>query len=65
MTDSGHIPPEPTEAFPYTPPTDEIKAKYAHIFALKEDLPSRFFKTLFDKCFAFILLSISLPILLS
>jgi lipopolysaccharide/colanic/teichoic acid biosynthesis glycosyltransferase len=55
---------EPTEAFPYTPPTDEIKAKYAHIFALKEDLPSRFFKTLFDKFLAFILLSICLPILL-
>ena len=55
---------EPTEAFPYTPPTDEIKAKYAHIFALKEDLPSRFFKTLFDKFLAFILLAISLPILL-
>jgi lipopolysaccharide/colanic/teichoic acid biosynthesis glycosyltransferase len=64
MTDLAISPPEPTEAFPYTPPTDEIKAKYAHIFALKEDLPSRFFKTLFDKFFAFILLSISLPILL-
>ena len=55
---------EPTEAFPYTPPTDEIKAKYAHIFALKEELPSRFFKTLFDKVLAFTLLSICLPILL-
>ena len=55
---------EPTEAFPYTPPTDEIKVKYAHIFALKGGLPSRFFKTLFDKFLAFILLSISLPILL-
>lgn len=55
---------EPTEAFPYTPPTDDIKEKYAHIFALKEDLPSRFFKTLFDKVLAVILLSISLPILL-
>jgi lipopolysaccharide/colanic/teichoic acid biosynthesis glycosyltransferase len=55
---------EPTEAFPYTPPTDDIKEKYAHIFALKEDLPSRFFKTLFDKFLAVILLSISLPILL-
>jgi lipopolysaccharide/colanic/teichoic acid biosynthesis glycosyltransferase len=64
MTDLAISRPEPTEAFPYTPPTDEIKAKYAHIFALKEDLPSRFFKTLFDKFFAFILLSISLPILL-
>lgn len=55
---------EPTEAFPYTPPTDDIKEKFAHIFALKEDLPSRFFKTLFDKFLAVILLSISLPILL-
>ena len=55
---------EPTEAFPYTPPTEEIKAKYAHIFALKEGLPPRFFKTLFDKVMASILLSISLPILL-
>ena len=64
MTDSAISSPEPVEAFPYTPPTDEIKEKYVHIFALKEDLPSRLFKTLFDKCLAFILLSISLPILL-
>ena len=64
MTELDTTIPEPTEAFPYTPPTDEIKAKYAHIFAFKEDLPSRFFKTLFDKFLAFILLSISLPILL-
>jgi lipopolysaccharide/colanic/teichoic acid biosynthesis glycosyltransferase len=55
---------EPTEAFPYTPPTDEIKTKYAHIFEITEPLPSRFLKTLFDKVIALILLSISLPILL-
>lgn len=55
---------EPTEAFPYTPPTDKIKKEYAHIFALQEDLPPRFLKTSFDKIFALILLSISLPILL-
>ena len=55
---------EPLEAFPYTPPTDEIKAEYAHIFALKEDLPPRISKILFDKVVAFILLSISLPILM-
>ena len=54
---------EPTEAFPYTPPTEEIKAKYQHIFDLKEALPSRFVKTIFDKTFALILLSISLPVL--
>ena len=55
---------EPTEAFPYTPPTDEIKLKYRHIFALKEGLPPRFFKTFFDIVVALILLLISLPILL-
>jgi len=54
---------EPTEAFPYTPPTEEIKRKYGHIFALKQALPPRFFKALFDKVVAFILLTISLPIL--
>jgi lipopolysaccharide/colanic/teichoic acid biosynthesis glycosyltransferase len=55
---------EPIEAFPYTPPTDDIKEKYAHIFSFKEGLPSRFFKILFDKFLAGILLSVSLPILL-
>jgi lipopolysaccharide/colanic/teichoic acid biosynthesis glycosyltransferase len=55
---------EPTEAFPYTPPTNEIKAEYVHIFALKTTLPRRIVKTLFDKFLALILLSISLPILL-
>ena len=55
---------EPEEAFPYTPPTDQIKSKYAHLFELTEPLPPRFFKVLFDKVLALILLSISLPILL-
>ena len=64
MNTSAKTTPEPTEAFPYTPPTDEIKSEYAHIFALEEGLPPRFFKTLFDKMMALILLLISLPILL-
>lgn len=55
---------EPSEAFPYTPPTDEIKAKYAHIFKIKEPLPTRFFKLVFDKLVATVLLVFSLPILL-
>ena len=55
---------EPNESFPYTPPTDEIKAKYAHIFEITEPLPSRFFKLAFDKLAAIILLVFSLPILL-
>ena len=28
MNNSSNITPEPTEAFPYTPPSDEIKVKY-------------------------------------
>ena len=64
MTESLNTAPEPTEAFPYTPPTDAIKAEYEHIFALKEGLPPRLFKALFDKILAFMLLSMSLPILL-
>lgn len=56
--------PEPTEAFPYTPPTDEVKKKYAHIFEIKEPLPSRFFKLAFDKFLASVLVILSCPILL-
>jgi lipopolysaccharide/colanic/teichoic acid biosynthesis glycosyltransferase len=55
---------EPKEAFPYKPPTAEIKQKYQHIFELKEPLPSRFFKVAFDKLVALALLIISAPILL-
>lgn len=54
---------EPTEAFPYTPPTAEIRKKYAHIFQLNKGLPPRFLKALFDKVVAVILLTASLPIL--
>ena len=64
MIESLNTEPEPTEAFPYTPPTDAIKAEYEHIFALKEGLPPRLCKALFDKILAFMLLSMSLPILL-
>jgi lipopolysaccharide/colanic/teichoic acid biosynthesis glycosyltransferase len=55
---------EPDEAFPYTPPTAEIKNKYKHIFALQGSLPSRTYKILFDKLLSLLLLSISFPILL-
>lgn len=57
-------PNEPLEAFPYMPPTQEILEKYPHIFKLKETLPPRFFKVLFDKFVAVILLVLSAPILL-
>jgi lipopolysaccharide/colanic/teichoic acid biosynthesis glycosyltransferase len=55
---------EPEEAFPYRPPTKEIKQKYKHLFERKEPLPLRFFKTAFDKLVALVLLTISAPILL-
>ena len=55
---------EPSEAFPYTPPTEEIKKEFPHVFNIKEELPSRFFKVFFDKILSFILLVLSLPILL-
>lgn len=64
MTDSGRILPEPTEAFPYTPPSYEIKTKYAHIFEITEPLPPRFYKLAFDKLLAAMLFTFSLPILL-
>jgi lipopolysaccharide/colanic/teichoic acid biosynthesis glycosyltransferase len=54
---------EPTEAFPYTPPTEEIKSQYRHVFAIEGSLQPKILKTLFDKAFALIFLSTSLPIL--
>lgn len=64
MTDSAFSSSEPSEAFPYTPPTDEIMAKYAHIFEITDPLPVRFSKLAFDKIFALVLLIFSLPILI-
>ena len=55
---------EPQEAFPYRPPTKDLFKKYPHIFQLKDPLPPRFFKVLFDKIIAASLLIFSLPIFL-
>jgi lipopolysaccharide/colanic/teichoic acid biosynthesis glycosyltransferase len=55
---------EPAEAFPYTPPSAEIKEKYAHIFQINEPLSERLSKLLFDKLVAAVLLSLSLPLLI-
>jgi lipopolysaccharide/colanic/teichoic acid biosynthesis glycosyltransferase len=55
---------EPKEAFPYKPPTEEIKQRYAHIFKLTEPLSPRFFKATFDKLVALVLLLLSAPIML-
>jgi hypothetical protein len=55
---------EPNEAFPYKPPTEEIKRQYKHIFELDEPLPPRFFKITFDKIVALVMLILSAPIFL-
>jgi len=55
---------EPKEAFPYTPPTEKIRQRYAHVFQLNDSLPPRFIKTFFDKLAAIFLLILSAPIFL-
>jgi len=55
---------EPKQAFPYKPPTEEIKQKYRHILELKEALPDRRAKVWFDKLVALGMLLLSAPILL-
>jgi lipopolysaccharide/colanic/teichoic acid biosynthesis glycosyltransferase len=55
---------EPKEAFPYRPPTPEIKLRFPQIFAMTKPLPQRFFKLLFDKVVGSILLFFALPVLL-
>lgn len=54
---------EPKEAFPYKPPSKEIKEKYQHIFALKKPLDDRLPKLIFDKVVAALLLLVASPIL--
>ena len=42
---------EPKEAFPYKPPTEEIKEKYAHIFLIDHPLPDRLLKVFLIRLF--------------
>ena len=55
---------EPKEAFPYKPPSADIKEKYQHIFKLEVPLPQRFFKVFFDKITALVMLILFAPVLL-
>ena len=57
--------PEPDIAFPYRPPSEEVRRKYAHIFALKTPLQPRFPKIVFDKVVALVFLLVSLPVMLA
>tara|TARA_B100000963_G_scaffold361610_1_gene398102 strand:+ start:15435 stop:16157 length:723 start_codon:yes stop_codon:yes gene_type:complete len=54
---------EPKEAFPYKPPSETIKIKYAHVFRLKSPLKQRFFKLAFDKILSGIVLVFVIPVL--
>ncbi|MAK16485.1 MAG: hypothetical protein CMQ70_00775 [Gammaproteobacteria bacterium] len=53
---------EPKEAFPYKPPSAELKEKYNHLFIL-ESIPDRFIKKVFDIIFSIPVCLISFPIL--
>lgn len=53
---------EPKEAFPYKAPDDFIRSKYRHIFELKEPLPERLPKVIFDKITAIMFLIVAVPI---
>jgi len=56
---------EPKEAFPYKPPTPEIRTQYANLFTLTEPLPVRWPKVAFDKLLSGIILVCVSPILLA
>lgn len=55
---------EPKEAFPYKPPTEEIKKQYREIFQIKGPLKVPFFKWLFDKVMALTILLCCSPIII-
>jgi lipopolysaccharide/colanic/teichoic acid biosynthesis glycosyltransferase len=55
---------EPEIAFPYKPPTEEIRARYAHIFDRTEVLRPRWPKLAFDKIAAGTCLVVAAPVLL-
>jgi lipopolysaccharide/colanic/teichoic acid biosynthesis glycosyltransferase len=55
---------EPKEAFPYKPPTEEIKEKFKELFELKKPLKVPFPKLVFDKLLASFILICCLPIII-
>jgi len=55
---------EPKKAFPYKPPTKEIKHKYAYIFSHQFNLSNRFLKVFFDKLTALLFLITTLPVII-
>jgi lipopolysaccharide/colanic/teichoic acid biosynthesis glycosyltransferase len=55
---------EPTKAFPYKPPTIEIKRKYSYIFANQFLIRDHFLKLAFDKLVSLSFLLVTLPIII-
>ena len=55
---------EPSQAFPYQPPTEAIRSEYAELFHIQGALPDRIGKIIFDKALAFTLIALALPVLL-
>mgnify|MGYP001196467797 CR=1 FL=1 len=55
---------EPTEAFPYLPPSDDIRKKYSNIFDMEEPLKIGLPKLIFDKTLSLFFLVLSSPIML-
>jgi lipopolysaccharide/colanic/teichoic acid biosynthesis glycosyltransferase len=55
---------EPIEAFPYKPPTEEIRSYYSHLFIIDKPLRVRFFKRLFDIILSSLILLFTSPIFL-
>lgn len=54
---------EPEEAFPYLPPTNELRTQYAHIFALTNPIKPRIDKWVFDKVIALSVITLAAPLL--
>lgn len=54
---------EPREAFPYQPPTEDIRQTYKHLFEMTEPLPPRLVKLVFDKVLAAAMLLLATPVL--
>ncbi len=55
---------EPQEAFPYQPPTEELKEQYKEIFDRQEPIKISILKLIFDKLVALLFLLITSPILI-
>ncbi len=55
---------EPKEAFPYKPPTEEIKKKYHELFSVSDPMGVPLAKLVFDKLVAFFILLCCLPVIL-